>query len=82
MPFLFFDAISLKGLAMPGDNTALTSLPRHAVDKLRATTIDLACRLDALIGHLEDELGYAELRIEVVAGVPKFLHVHRSFKLD
>lgn len=66
---------------MPGENAALASLPRHAVDKLRATTIELACRIDALVAHLEDEAGWAELRIIVEAGVPRLLHVDRSFKL-
>lgn len=64
------------------ESDSISSLPVHAVDKLRATTIELAQRLDALIAHLEDDAGYATLRIVIEAGSPKMLFVERSFVLS
>lgn len=61
--------------------TELVSLPRHSVGQLRDVTIDVARRIDALLGHLEDEQGYAELRLIVKRGIPVQLFVERSFKL-
>lgn len=49
--------------------------------QLRDVTIDVARRIDALLGHLEDEQGYAELRLIVKRGIPVQLFVERSFKL-
>ena len=61
--------------------TELVSLPMHTLSQLRDVTIDVARRMDALLGHLEDEQGYAELRLIVKRGVPSMLFVERSFKL-
>ena len=64
--------------AEPSD---LASLPRHSIGQLRDVTIDVARRIDALLAHLEDEGGYAELRLIVKHGIPTQLFVERSFKL-
>jgi hypothetical protein len=61
--------------------TELASLPMHTLRELRNVTIDVARRIDALLAHLEDEQGYAELRLVVKRGVPTQLFVERSFKL-
>lgn len=61
----------------------IPALPvQHIIDKLRPETLDLARRLDALLGHLADEFGFATISIEVKRGIPKMLNVNRSFKLD
>lgn len=63
------------------ESSELASLPMHTLGQLRDVTIDVARRLDALLSHLEDEQGYAELRLIVKRGIPTQLFVERSFKL-
>jgi len=72
---------SQKGLCM--EDSELAALPASsALRHLRPSTIDLACRLDHILAHLEDEGGFAELHISVKRGIAKMLRVERSFKLD
>jgi hypothetical protein len=54
---------------------------QSSVNRLRASTVALARRLDALLGHLEDEQGYADLHIAVKRGIPGMLRIERSYKL-
>lgn len=56
-------------------------LPSSPLDKLRPSVIALACKINALLGHLEDEQGYAHLHVEIKRGIPSSLRVERSFKL-
>lgn len=50
------------------------------LNALRASTIDLARRLDPLLARLEDTQGAADLRIEIRKGQIVFLHVSQNYK--
>ncbi len=48
--------------------------------KLRRITLCLALQINALLGALEDDQGYAELHVSVKAGKLGLIRVERSFK--
>lgn len=48
---------------------------------LKALSLRLMRQIDGLLATLQENQGYADLRIEVAKGKPKKLHISQSFLL-
>jgi hypothetical protein len=67
---------------MPDEDPTAPTLFPVALSKLRPVTIDVAKRINDILGQLEDTKGYATLTVDVANGEPCFLKVERRFKLS
>ncbi|GCE14179.1 hypothetical protein [Tengunoibacter tsumagoiensis] len=57
-------------------------LPLSSLQSLRPEAIDLARRLNPLLGHLADEKGNADIVLEIRRGEATAYNVSRRFKLS